>query len=131
MRREREMPHRSPPERPTAEDLTRLARAALAGSIDDRDRFLEACSQYAYDAARRLKRQHHGAEDSAQDTAMAVLRLFRAYPAELQPDTVGAFVRVVVLRSARATAERRAHEAGAAAQMVVAQWTTTGTGLRS
>jgi RNA polymerase sigma factor (sigma-70 family) len=104
--------------RHASEDLTNLARAALAGSSADLDRFISACWQYAYDAATWLKRQHQGAEDSAQDAAMAVLRLLRADPPELDPETVGAFVRVVVLRSARAAAQRRLREADAVTNVV-------------
>lgn len=98
----------------TSKDLTGLARAALMGSSDDHDRLLNACWQYAYDAAIRFGRKHHGAEDTAQNAAMAVCELLKGRAAALTPDTVGGFVRVHVLRSAHAAAQRRLREASAA-----------------
>jgi len=92
----------------TSQDLTGLARAALVGSSDDRDRFLNACRQYAFAAAIRFGRRHHGAEDSAQEAVVVVYRLLKLKPPELDPETVGALVHVVVLRHVnRAACSRR------------------------
>jgi len=104
-----------------AQELTNLARAALVGSSDDRGRFLDACLQYAYAAAIRFGRKHHGAEDSAQEAAIAIERLLATQPPVLMPDTIGALISVVVLRSVRAAAWRRAREANAAAQTITAR----------
>jgi RNA polymerase sigma factor (sigma-70 family) len=97
----------------TSSDLTNLARAALEGSTDDGGAFLKACWQYAYDAAIRFGRKHHGAEDSAQEALMAVDRLLKLEPPELDPESVGALVRTVVLRHVNEVARRRLLEAKA------------------
>jgi len=88
-------------------DLTLLAQAALAGSADDRNRFLDACRRYAYAVAIRFKCGHHGAEDSAQDAVIVVSRLLEMKPPKLAPDSIGALVRMVVLRSVHEAARRR------------------------
>jgi len=95
-------------------DLTLLAQAALGGSSDDRDRFVEACWRYAYAAAIRFRRTHQGAEDSAQDAALAVSGLLDRKPPELKPESVSAFISVVVLRGAHAAAKRQLREASVA-----------------
>jgi RNA polymerase sigma factor (sigma-70 family) len=102
-------------------DLTLLAQAALTGSSDARDRFLVACRQYAYAAAIRFGRKHNGAEDSAQDAVIAVHGLLKTTPPDLKPQTVGALVSVLVLRSARAVAARRARGASTSAQIATAR----------
>jgi RNA polymerase sigma factor (sigma-70 family) len=79
-------------------DLTLLAQAARAGSSDDLDSFVKACWQDAYGAAIRFECKHHGAEDSAQEAAIVVYRLLKLKPPKLDPESVGALVRTVVLR---------------------------------
>jgi RNA polymerase sigma factor (sigma-70 family) len=113
--------HRTPLHAGSSEDLARLARAALAGSADDRETFLKACWQYAYAVAVRFGRKHHGSEDGAQDAVIAVHGLLTTTPPELRPATVGALVSVLVLRSAHAAAERRTRAAGAAEQTATAR----------
>lgn len=94
-----------------SEQLTLLARLALAGSTDNR--FLNACWERAYAAARRFGREHHGAEDSAQEAVIVVYRLLTLEPPQLDPHTVGALLRIVVRRHVNEVARRRIVEAAA------------------
>ena len=103
-----------------SDDLANLARAALVGSTDGRDGFRHACWQYAYAAAIRFGSKHHGAEDSAQDAAIVVDRLLDARPPAIKPETVAALISIVVLRSVRATAQRRIRETNVAEPTVTA-----------
>jgi RNA polymerase sigma factor (sigma-70 family) len=93
----------------TSQDLTGLARAALGGSSDDRDRFLKACWQYAYAVAIWFGRKHQGAEDSAQNAALAVNGLFDTKT--IKAEAVGGLIRVLVLRHVYGAAQRRLREA--------------------
>jgi len=116
---DRRSPGRGRASRVNSEILTQLARAAVKGSNDDRDRFVEACWHYAYDAARRAGRKHHGAEDSAQDAAMAVSNLLERNA--LKPETVGGLIGTLVLRNAYAAARQRLREATIEDQAVPAR----------
>jgi RNA polymerase sigma factor (sigma-70 family) len=120
-RRERQRPEGCPPERPTAEDLTRLALGVVAGSRQNQkmNAFLAACTQYAYAAAIRLGRKHHGAEDSAQDAAKAVWSL--VVRNALKPETIGGLIGTLVLRNAYAAAQRRLREASIAGRANLAR----------
>jgi len=92
-------------------DLPRLARGALKGAPSAQARFLEACRRHACQVAVRIGGTHFEAEDCAQDALVAVHGLLNALPPRLRPDTVGAFVAVVVRRALRAMVRRRTREA--------------------